>query len=414
MKKYLSLESYISFFMGLFSTMVVLRFNNISFFKCFAVASILFILFNRKSLKTSGLNSLLVLSYIFMVGTVILAIVFPVGLSWKNAAIVQFFWFSVYFIFYIFYHDSKNVIKYYLKGLYFSFIVQCIWEILQYVLFIIGRINLNKVVFTDTLNMTENSYHYKGESLAMPGLAWHESNLVPILIALYWLSKHWYMKLLLMILAVISQSSTAIFLLLICVIIDLFASRRIKKITQKSVLISLVVLSIVCLFIFINANVFSEIYSRTDTLFNRIINPYSDASSKAHLNYILFFPRFVNSSSLVKVLFGYGEGCSGYIMTLLTGQYSELSSWAMECDIANIFWNRGLAGFVVFYLWLIMIAKRGKSINYKYMYLIITIVIAGLFYNIQYDWVIVSEIVLCLAVENNIDIFEKNGNRKLI
>ena len=414
MKKSLSIESCLFFLMGLFSTMTVLRYNSVSFFKFFAVISIFLFFLYRKNIKVSGLNSLIILSYILMLCTLVLSVLFPVGASWKNAAMVQFFWFSVYFLFYFLYHDSKNMVKYYLKGLYCSLLVQCIWVALQYVSYIIAQINLNKLIFTDTLRMTTNSYHLKGEILTMPGLAWHESNLVPILVALYWLSKHWYIKLLLIILSVISQSSTALLLVLVCVFIDLFVSKHNKKITKKNFLISLFALGVLFIFIFLNRNILSVIYSRTDNLFNRLADPFSDSSSKAHINYILFFPKFVNSSSLIKFLFGYGEGCSGYIMTLLTGQYSELSSWAMECDIANVFWNRGLTGFIVFYLWLFMIAKRGKSINPKYVYLIVTVVIAGLFYNIQYDWVIVSEIVLTLAVANHIDVFESSNIKRFV
>lgn len=73
----------------------------------------------------------------------------------------------------------------------------------------------------------------------------------------------------------------------------------------------------------------------------------------------------------------------------------------MECDVVNILWNKGLLGFILFYGWL----KRGWKINHKYAYAIVAIMVGGIFYNIQYDWVIVLEIIIDIAIYKRIDLF---------
>jgi hypothetical protein len=53
-------------------------------------------------------------------------------------------------------------------------------------------------------------------------------------------------------------------------------------------------------------------------------------------------------------------------MTALRHQYDDLEAWSLECDVANILWNRGLLGFILFYSWLYSIAKKGKRVSSKY------------------------------------------------
>lgn len=83
------------------------------------------------------------------------------------------------------------------------------------------------------------------------------------------------------------------------------------------------------------------------------------------------------------MLFGYGQGCSDYPITIMEGQYSHLDSWSIESDIVSILVSRGIIGFLCYYTFLIYIYIKGRKLDYRYSAVIIPIIIQGFGYNVQ-------------------------------
>ena len=94
----------------------------------------------------------------------------------------------------------------------------------------------------------------------------------------------------------------------------------------------------------------------------------------------------------------------------MLNQYSNLSSFVVESDIINTLLSTGIIGFILFYGWLIAIMLKGKRINWKYTACIGVILIEGIAYEVQMDWVIVFEIIMMISIRYNIDIFDISEN----
>ena len=60
----------------------------------------------------------------------------------------------------------------------------------------------------------------------------------------------------------------------------------------------------------------------------------------------------------------------------------------------------------MFYGWLLMIMVKGRKINWKYTACVGIIMIEGITYEVQMDWVIVFEMIMMISIKHKIDIFE--------
>ena len=93
--------------------------------------------------------------------------------------------------------------------------------------------------------------------------------------------------------------------------------------------------------------------------------------------------------------------------SLIYGRYAELGNWSIECDIVNILVNRGIIGFVLFYSFLISIIIKGWKFNKYYSIVVLAIVVQGLGYNVQWEYIILIELLFYLCIKYKIDFFDK-------
>ena len=91
---------------------------------------------------------------------------------------------------------------------------------------------------------------------------------------------------------------------------------------------------------------------------------------------------------------------------MIKGQYDALKSWAVESDVIDILVSRGVFGFFIFYGWIIRIAARGIKTDYRYFVLAVALAAGGITYNIQFDWVILIELMLWLSLKRNVNFFQ--------
>ena len=148
-------------------------------------------------------------------------------------------------------------------------------------------------------------------------------------------------------------------------------------------------------------------------LWERLFGEGTDASTEAHFGYYMDYFTIIRESSLFQVLFGYGYGCSGYPITMMYDRYVTLDCWSIECDIINILVSRGIIGFIGYYAFLIYVMIKGWKIDYRYFVVMFTILIQGIGYNIQWDYVFLMEVLMLFTIKlginffDNVDIFEK-------
>ena len=416
----INLKNLIFGIVALFSSMVVLRLGSLSLFKYLILIAIVICLLSFKKPKINNINKIYICGYIFMIISLINAVTSQWQDSWKSAAKYQFIWFSIFLIFYLFATNLKEkTIKTFFKWLYIGFFIQLIWATFQFIIYYIWGTDINSLFFYNIYQKMNSSIYIKNGLFGTTGLAWHPANLIPIVIVTYFNAKNFYLKSGIVLVGIATSNSTMLIGILFCVFFDIFNAVKSKKYSKikTSFILSIIVVILITIIFSIQTNFISSISSRFEFLFNRVLlKLYDGGSTNAHMRYYTSIFDIIRSSSAFQILFGYGEGCSGYTMTKLFKQFENLGAWSVECDIINILWNRGIVGFICFYGWLIKILKNGKKINAKYVYSLLTIILCGIFYNIQFDWVIIFEIMLSIAIENSIDIFnlkkvEKNESK---
>lgn len=417
-KKSFKMEALI-FIMGLTASMVILCLKNISFLNWAIVVLIIFYILHlicgaNLSIKQIDIHYLLI--SILVIISSLVSIYNIWGESWKRAAIFNVFLYTMYAVLCCFQGMfSKKSIIAFREGLKISIGIQVVWATIQYILWKGYRVDINTIFFTDILSMVDQASQFKFGELNISGLAWHPINMAPTLILGYCLLNKWYMKVIVIISALFTNNSTVLIGITACLILDLYFNFYRKKIVLKrSTVIAFFSIVFIISLIVYKTDIVEKIFSSFTYLSGRITGNFDDGgSADAHIRYYTSIPQVIGMSSAYQILFGYGEGTSGYTMGVLFNQYTNLKSWVVESDFVNILINKGIIGFVVFYYWLFKIAIKGKKIDNRYFICIFSMVICGTTYNVQFDWVLIVEIIMSLSIRLNMNFFENTQKRDI-
>lgn len=313
----------------------------------------------------------------------------------------------------------------FLIGLKWSCRVQACWIVLQFVLWTWMSIDINEQIFVSLLGLVDKASQYKGTGYVPTGLCWNAGGIAPILFIGFFLEKKRAAKLTVACVALLTQSATLTLGIALCLIFDLFGRRELHsglnclKLNKGAILLTLVALPAIIVLIIINTEVILGIVGRLWEVFSyRLAGLLSegstmDSSTSAHLGYLINIPQLLMSSSLFNLMFGYGNNCSGFHYSNVTGQYAG-ETWIVECDPTNILLNNGVIGFVAYYFW---IASGLHALRrFRPLFLsVLVLMLMGLTYNLQYVWVVLFELLVfeiasisdCSEVSKNILIGER-------
>ncbi len=301
----------------------------------------------------------------------------------------------------------KSSLMYFISGLKLSCIIHIIWCILQLVLYNVCDIDINKLIFADTLHMVENASSYKNGRLSITGFCWHPSNLIPVLIIANLMFNKWYIWAVSFFIVIYAHSGTALLGLLFVFIlmIPLNFNKIVLKIAKKPVYIfSIIAFVTAGIVIVMKSDLHITLYDKYIELYNRVFGE-QDMSTTVHMRYYTMLPFIWGNASIIEILFGYGLGCSGVLFSKYCNQYTELGAWVVESDPMNFMYSVGLLGFIAFYLWLIHIIYISRRKDKRYLVLFLSLIFCGITYNVQYQWLIMVELFIGICLRKNIDFF---------
>lgn len=402
------------FLLTLLSTFMLIQFGFFDLFWILQVAVIIAqILISKKLIITR--DKLIRALYITWILSTILCFASGIPMSYKKNAIIAvtflvptFFSVSVYL---------KNIRQEHFigclkKALVISCTIQLVWCFAQFVLYTGMHIDLNQLIFSDILHMVENPSQYKLGVYHPSGMCWHSAFMAPITVLAFVLSESYSIKCLAVIDAVVCNNATALIGICICLILTAgFALfdflRKTNKSTRKKTVFSLIAIVLILIPVLVYTDALSIVVQKIVDIYERSNGiVYDGGSANAHIRYYTSYPKVVSSGNIVQFLFGYGTGNSGYPISKLFGQYTELKSWAVESDIMNQLYSNGIIGFFLFYGVLLYIAIKGLKIDKRYFVLMVSIILAGITYNIQFDWVIFIEFMMYFCVKNKVNLFQ--------
>ncbi len=412
-EKLLILEFVIMVLM-IISSMIILQIRGIAFFVFMQIFFCVYVFCITKKIcffKEIFINMI----FIEILISAAVACFSNVPISYKKSAIyITILLFPVYFT--TAYINSSvmrkqeilDVIK---KAIQIMCLIQLIWCVVQFLLSLFFKIDINEILFVQVFHFVEKGSSIQNGLVKGSGLSWHPALMAPVFVFSYVLFDSMIVKGLIIIDAVVCGNSTALLGVLACIGLDML--QKVVKVIKKKRFNGLKVLIVgsFCLigvFFLIKTGFIYKLVDKIIYTYYRITGVVNDGGSAlAHKRYFTAYPEVLKISTPLQIIFGYGEGGSGYPFGILFNQYSTLSSWAVESDIMNILISRGIVGFLCYYSFLGYIAVKGSKINFKYVICIVVLIIEGITYNIQFDWVFMLEIIMLICIKNQYDFFGK-------
>lgn len=300
---------------------------------------------------------------------------------------------------------GTNVTVVIVRALKAVVIIELIWIALQLFFYRIFAIDINKIIFVDTLHLVDNASFVRSWVWYPSGLSWHSAVLAPLFVIGYLFFDNMIIRILIVLASAFCGNSTTLLGVCLCALLLLAKNIRRLKIKKKKILgIGCIIIVLIMVLCFTDLG--NKLWEVAVNLWLRLFGTEKDASTTAHLGYYSDYIKIIKTSSFAQILFGYGYGCSGYTITSLYGRYAGGGTWAIESDYVDILVSRGIIGFLVYYAFLINILIKGKKIDIRYSIFMLVVLFQGFGYNIQFDYLFFIELFMFVCIKMNVNIFD--------
>lgn len=301
-------------------------------------------------------------------------------------------------------HHNKKIIYFFVKGLKIACLIQFIYIPIQYICYHYSGIDINKLVFVDTLKFVQNGSFIRDWVWYPSGITAHSAIVAPLMVLGVVLFRNPYIKCLILIDSLICGSSSAV----IGVILSSFflcLSRLLDKhkITYKRIM-SLIFFVFIILIILLFTDSLNVVLDKTEYIISRLFGSSNDSSTNAHILYYYRYPLIFKNNTIVNNLFGYGYGCSGYIFSILDNRIN-IGNWSVESEVMDRLYSLGIIGFVLYYIFLLNILIKGYRIDKRYTIVMLAIIIQGFGYNLQWDYIFLIELIFYFCIKLKINFF---------
>ena len=402
-----------------FCTFMLFRVN---IFELFWILEVIFIIIQIGLQKKIIImkDKLIISLFVSWIISTLYSFVSDIPTSYKmNSAIAIIYLIPTFFSISYCLGDMKN--KYFVEKIKKIIVISCsiqlIWCLLQFILYNFANIDLNQVIFSDILHVMENPSSYKFGVYNPSGMCWHPAFMAPIVIIAFSISESYIIKILAIVDSIICNNATALIGISICLIVSIIISiiefvKKSQKKTQKKIILWILVMIIIFVPLIIHYNVFDIIQTKIVDIYQRSAGLVNDGgSANAHIRYYTAFPEIVKKENIGKLLLGYGTSNSGFPISKILGQYTNLESWSVESDVMNQLYSNGIIGFLLFYGFLLYIAIKGFKIDKRYFIVMVGLILSGITYNIQFNWVIFIEFLFYFMVKAKMKL-SFNSNKK--
>lgn len=410
-KKEINIALLLLFIVGVFSTFQIIQVSGITVFTILMLVSVIYFLVRDKKICIKMNNGFL-WKYGILI-SVSEVMIFTINLKnsseWINSSLKKYIIIILVMIFFYLVEKSYDTrVVALIKGIHTSCLIQVFWCYLQYILESLFNIDINKIFFG------VSQYNLSGQKV-ISGLHVNAGILAPAIIFLVYYDRRWWIKVLSIIVFFISGTSTM--LICGCTVLIIYGVHSMsihykRIISKKSFIRMLIILLVAVLGIVVllsQKGVIDRTLSMFDSIGNRLTNvkdnEFTDGSTFVHARYYTSFLLVMSNLNLINILFGFGIGCSGVPFVQVFNQYSNIV-YVPESDIMTFAYDVGIIGFVVFYLLLFTIIKKGRQIDWRYEAFMVTVLIGGIFYGIQLNWVMLFEWICLSCIKSGKSLFE--------
>lgn len=398
-------ESFLFFSLGITSTFTALQFGlygiQLSLFN-YVIILLNFVHFIKNGFKLYFQKSDFVIILFFItlvISTLLNIIVLPN--SWANESIKAMMKFLLIYLPFLFLYGKGQIdihITVFIKGLVISFVVQFIWSLLQLYYWNSQNVVINQIIFGDILKIkTNHSWLTWHNGFRTTGISWESANLGMCMVVGIFLAKKHILKACFFIGLLFTGSRSALVALLLgCFLYLMNVLYNKIKIAKCKLKTKNLFKLFICLFIIIFGLKISGfdklLIDSLNNFLGRLTEFDGDLSANRHMDYYYKLYDILKESPS-KFLFGYGTSAAGLPYTNLFNWGSMTGAWNPESDVITILIGNGLLGFAFYYIWQLQLLYKYKT-NKKIFFLLVSIIIAGIFYLYLRTWVTLVLIVL--------------------
>lgn len=406
--KSMRIQHVLIFAITLLGSFGVLKYRGTSLYIWFQLISVIVFLIVYKKIYIPFRSIRII--YLSLFVTTLLTQFSSIPQSYKNAAIyIYAFEIPAYICIGYLYRIAKSdisIFKIIHSALKYMCVFQLAWCVIEFVTYYVSGVDLNDLIFVQILQTTNDASYMKLSQFMPTGFSHHPAVMAPIVVLSFFLFDNIIAKIVICAIGFCIMNATTVIGVLLCVFYELVKLLRGKynRINKKT-LICVFFAIVVVIGILISTGIYKQIIEQLTELFYRISISEYDSSSNAHKRYFTSYPDVLSISSIQQILFGYGEGCSGYTFGVLFNQYTNLGNWSVECTVIDYLISRGIIGFILSYAFLVKIIIKGKKINIKYSICVIIWILQGITYHTQFDWLVFIEMIFYTAIFFNYDLF---------
>lgn len=410
-------EKNLIFAYGLLGTMPIISIFGLTIFSWLTVIVVLFFIIFKLS-RNAKVTKFITPYFIIVLLSVISAFLCLSGdlpAVWKNQQVKGIIWNVFYIIVLIYFSNKHNdAAKSYLEGVYISSIIHMVWGYLQFILYTISGIKLNDVVFVDLLHMSTNTLtQIKDGNIALSGLCWNAGNMAPLLLFGFAMSTSISLRAAFALCTLLSGSRTAVLGLSAFVLFSYITESDKSKVSKRiwMSVMGVVIIGIPVLFL---TGRMSPIIYAIQTTFSYFSRETLARQSSAiiHLRYLTSIFDVAKFAGLIKTLFGFGIGCSGYPFTVLFNQFNtpDFGPWVVECDIINQLWSTGVLALIIRYLWYMKYFVKAYKVDRNVFSFFLAFFIEGFAYNVTFNWTLILLMCIFILINNKQKIknYQKN------
>lgn len=303
--------------------------------------------------------------------------------------------------------QKKETIYWIKRGIKIACAIQFVYIPIQYVLYHAWNMDINKLIFVDVLGLTPSASFIRDWVWYPSGVTNHSAIIAPLMILGLVLFKNLYFRLLILMDSFLCGSSSAIVGVCVTILLLFFfglVEKGRNSRVKRKVLLSIIGIVIILGVMLLTTNALDIIINKIGYILIRLFGDSKDSSTNAHLLYYYKYPSIFKDNSILQNIFGYGYGCSGYIFSILDNRIN-IGSWAVETDVMDRLYSLGILGFVLYYIFLSKILIQGYHIDKKYTIVMVAIIIQGLGYNVQWDYIFLIELLFYICIKNKISFF---------
>lgn len=398
------------FLIGFFSTFQILEIAGVNVFSILVwlYVSVKIIKDCKKYYK---LDKWILAFFISIIISEIMIFTIPLNnkIEWEISSIKKLFILLGIFLFYICLRkDKTNKINVFFKGVYISCWLQVIWCYMQFAILKVLGININSVLFNSS------QFNLQGEHV-LTGLTVNAGILGVSILFVCVFAKSILVKIMAVAICFVAGSSTLIICGILIILGEcyLFFKNYIKKqkikISKKKILFFIAAGILLLIILCFN----NSLYTRISNIFNGLIKrlgnvhnqEFVDGSTYTHSRYYTSVMHVLKNLKWYNVLWGFGLGCAGVPFVYIFEQYPD-EIYVPESDYITFLYNFGIVGLFIILSLFIRIIYKGSKISNRYSLFMVILMILGIFYGMQLNWVLLVEFLLLDYIKKDINLLD--------